>query len=151
MSSDDAPLMSKEYHFTPEDMNAKEFAKRHKNPAEGINGRIIDDVVSELGPAFESEGVPPSVLQLLKQLWITKLENKEPEEDLEADESESSFSGFTDQELAQVEAPKPASLGARPKVRFTMAENIHQLDGTNDSSSDEEEIDNDDQDDDDGM
>ena len=64
-------------HFEPRSINAKAFLSVAPNPADGINERVIDDVVNEVQPTFEEDGVPNEVLEMLKNLWLRKLNERE--------------------------------------------------------------------------
>ena len=64
-------------HFEPRSINAKAFLSVAPNPADGINERVIDDVVNEVQPTFEEDGVPNDVLEMLKKLWLRKLNERE--------------------------------------------------------------------------
>ena len=64
-------------HFEPRSINAKAFLNIVPNPADGINERVIDDVVDEVQTTFEEDGVPNEVLEMLKNLWLRKLNERE--------------------------------------------------------------------------
>ena len=64
-------------HFEPRSINAEAFLNVVPNPADGINERVIDDVVDEVQTTFEEDGVPNEVLEMLKNLWLRKLNERE--------------------------------------------------------------------------
>jgi hypothetical protein len=136
------PLESPQYLFEPEDVDPEKFLAAQKDS--NIHVRVIDDVLAEIKPAFAEDGLPPSLLVLLKKLWLHKLgiANDDEEEDVEDgatssddglgiandDEEEDgatsshdgSFHGFTDSDIENTPKrsvePLPVELGARPKV-----------------------------------
>jgi len=173
MASGGDVFEGKSFFFKPDSIESQEFLETIENPSENINEEIITEVVAEITPAFEEDGVPPGVLDLLQKLWIEKLKKLDG---VKLDDSFSDFSGFSDVEtpmpskpvtsqddsdnesfhgFSDVETsmpPKPVTsqtTGAVPKKP-----KIQQLDGPNDSSDSEEElksndeIDDDDDDDD---
>lgn len=117
-------MPGQDFAFDPSQIDSQEFLNSFENPSAKVSQEIIGDVVNEVQSAFEEEGVPPSVLEMLQKLWIQKLEQR----------NEASTSSEA--------APKPAKLKKR-KIK-----KIQQLDGPNDSSDSDEEI-NDEVDDDD--
>lgn len=148
----------KYFVFNPEEEDSQEFLKTIENPSENVNNEIIQDVVAEIQPAFEEDGIPPHVLELLQKLWLGKLEKVQAEHD-NSFSSDSSFHGFPEETpLAQPPTPplapigvlssKSKQLGAVPKKRPKKPK-ILQVDGPNDSSDSDENISNDDVDDDD--
>jgi len=177
-SGGDELLEGKSFVFKPESEQSHEFLQTIDNPSEGINEEIINEVVAEIQPAFDEDGVPPDVLALLQKLWIGKLKKLDGMK-LDASfssDSDGSFRGFSDIEtempskpvvsqddsdndsfhgFPEIETPLPPrpvmsrTTGAVPKKP-----KIQQVDGPNDSSDSEEElksndeIDDDDDDDD---
>ncbi len=129
----------RDFLFEPENVDIEDFKDKLENPAAGVNKKIIKEVVAEITPAFEEEGVPAAVIDLLKKLWIQKLEMRHESLGQESDES---FHGFDE--------PTPSTSGAaRPASLKKSTEKMQQLDGTNDSSDSDEEINEDIDDDDD--
>ena len=150
----------KSFFFNPEVEESKEFLETIENPSENIKNEIIQDVVDEIQPAFEEDGIPPAVLELLQKLWLGKLEKAQAEQD-NSFSSDSSFHGFPEKTLEETplaQPPPPSApisvssksklLGAIPKNRSKKPK-ILQVDGPNDSSDSDENISNDDVDDDD--
>ena len=150
----------KSFSFNPEEEESQEFLKTIENPSENVSNEIIQDVVAEIQPALEEDGIPPAVLELLQKLWLGKLEKAQAEQD-NSFSSDSSFHGFPEKTLGETPLaqppPQPASvsvssksklLGAIPKNRSKKPK-ILQVDGPNDSSDSDENISNDDVDDDD--
>ena len=149
----------KSFFFNPEEEDSQEFLKTIENPSENVSNEIIQDVVAEIQPALEEDGIPPAVLELLQKLWLGKLEKAQAEQD-NSFSSDSSFHGFPEKTLEETplaQPPQPASisvssksklLGAIPKNRSKKPK-ILQVDGPNDSSDSDENISNDDVDDDD--
>ena len=146
----------KYFFFNPEEEDSQEFLETIENPSENVNNEIIQDVVAEIQPAFEEDGIPPAVLELLQKLWLGKLEKAQAEQD-NSFSSDSSFHGFPEETpLAQLPPPpapiavssKSKLLGAVPKKQSKKPK-ILQVDGPNDSSDSDENISNDDVDDDD--
>ena len=149
----------KSFFFNPEEEDSQEFLKTIENPSENVCNEVIQDVVTEIQPALEEDGIPPAVLELLQKLWLGKLEKAQAEQD-NSFSSDSSFHGFPEKTLEETplaQPPQPASisvssksklLGAIPKNRSKKPK-ILQVDGPNDSSDSDENISNDDVDDDD--
>ena len=149
----------KSFFFNPEEEESQEFLKTIENPSENVCNEVIQDVVTEIQPALEEDGIPPAVLELLQKLWLGKLEKAQAEQD-NSFSSDSSFHGFPEKTLEETplaQPPQPASisvssksklLGAIPKNRSKKPK-ILQVDGPNDSSDSDENISNDDVDDDD--
>jgi len=121
MASDgDELIEGAKFVFKPESIESEEFLKSIENPSEGVNEEIINEVVAEIQPAFEEDGVPPDVLALLQKLWIGKLK-KLSKVNLdgmnESFSSDGSFPGFPDSSdelfhgFSDVETPasKPAT------------------------------------------
>jgi len=144
--------------FNPEEEDSQEFLETIENPSEIVSNEIIQDVVGEIQPAFEEDGIPPAVLELLQKLWLGKLEKAQAEQD-NSFSSDSSFHGFPEKTLEEtpLTQPPPAPiavssksklLGAVPKKQSKKPK-ILQVDGPNDSSDSDENISNDDVDDDD--
>jgi len=143
-------MADEEFYFKPRHIKSHEFLEAKNNPGEEVNEKVIDDVLNEVQPAFEEDGVSQDVLALLKKLWMIKLHERQNEssnthEDCKNDESNTSSSA---------DAPKPVNLGARPKSTLknsqtVLKKKIPQFDGPNDSSDDDEDIDGDVEEDDD--
>ena len=145
-------MADEEFYFKPSHIKSHEFLEAKNNPGEEVNEKVIDDVLNEVQPAFEEDGVSQDVLALLKKLWMIKLHERQNEssnthEDCKNDESNTSSSA---------DAPKPVNLGARPKSTLknsqtVLKKKIPQFDGRNDSSDDDEDIDGDVEEDDDDV
>ena len=142
---------SSEFYFKPEKVDTEEFNQALNNPADGINERVIDDVLSELQTDFEDDGVDKDVLDLLKKLWLVKLHDKQASTPEAGPSKESSV------KRSELDVPIPVNLGARPKIFVASSQKplkkkkITQVDGPNDSSDDdddERDVDDDDDDDD---
>ena len=142
---------SSEFYFKPEKVDTDEFNEALNNPADGINERVIDDVLSEIQSDFEGDGVDKDVLDLLKKLWLVKLHDKQASTPEPTPSKESSL------KRSQPDVPIPVNLGARPKIFVASTQKplkkkkIPQVDGPNDSSDDDEDerdVDDDDDDDD---
>ena len=139
-----------ELFFNPEQIDAEAFLETTNNPADGINEKVIDDVLNEIQPDFEEDGVSEEVLILLKKLWLVKLHEKHNESPPIVPSASSVSSTSND--------PKMENLGARPKStklkcsivpKTASKKKIPQLDGPNDSSDDDDERDDVEDDDDD--
>lgn len=150
----------KSFMFNPDEEDCKEFLETIENPSENVCNEIVQDVVAEIQPALEEDGILPNVLELLQKLWLGKLEKAQAEHD-NSFSSDSSFHGFPEKTLEEtplaqpLPAPAPMAvsnkfklLGAIPKNRSKKPK-ILQVDGPNDSSDSDENISNDDVDDDD--
>lgn len=141
MASGNDLLEGKSFAFDPDEEESQDFLNSLENQSENVSKEIINDVVSEIQPAFEEDGIPSDVLELLQKIWIGKLE-KLREQDDPSSSPNSPFHGFP----GVMMQPKPVSSkseGAVPKKS-----KIQQVDGPNDSSDSDEEI-NDEIDDDD--
>ena len=148
----------KSFFFNPEVEDSQEFLETIENPSENIKNEIIQDVVAEIQPAFEEDGIPPAVLELLQKLWLGKLEKAQAEQD-NSFSSDSSFHGFPEKTLEETPLaqppPAPISVSSKSKLLGAIPKNrskkpkILQVDGPNDSSDSDENISNDDVDDDD--
>jgi len=117
--------------FNPEEEDSQEFLETIENPSENVSNEIIQDVVAEIQPAFEEDGIPPAVLELLQKLWLGKLEKAQAEQD-NSFSSDSSFHGFPEETPLAQPSPPPAPiavssksklLGAVPKKTIEKAKN----------------------------
>jgi len=162
MASGGDVFEGKSFVFKPESEESHEFLESIENPSENVGEEIINDVVAEIQPAFEEDGVPPDVLALLQKLWIGKLKKLDAMKLDDSFSSDGSFHGFSDVEtpmpskpvtsrddsdnesfhgFPEIETPMPPkpvtsrATGAVPKKP-----KILQVDGPNDSSDSEEEM-----------
>jgi len=154
MASRDGAYGGKSFTFDPEKIESRKFFSSVENPSSDVSKEIINDVISEIMPAFSDEGVPSDVLQMLQSLWIQKLQKIPADHDDMAlsSDSDASFHGYTDVELAI--SPHAKSLSAASKEREELlkatgaipktSKKIMQVDGPNDSSSSDEDINDDD-------
>jgi len=143
-------LEGKPFVFNPETEDSHEFLESIENPSESVNKEIIEDVLAEIQPSFEEDGIPPGVLELLQKLWIGKLEKLQEGRELnESFSSDASFHGFPSAPVPDGPsiAVSSRSQGAVPKK--LKKPKIMQVDGPNDSSDSDENDDNDEIDDDD--
>ena len=57
--------------------NSSTLSKKIDHDHGNIFSLISDDVVNEVQPTFEEDGVPNEVLEMLKNLWLRKLNERE--------------------------------------------------------------------------
>merc|ERR1712194_248650 len=98
--------------------DSQEFLETIENPSENVSNEIVQDVVGEIQPAFEEDGIPPDVLELLQKLWLGKLEKAQVEQD-NSFSSDSSFHGFPEKTLeTPLTQPPPAPIAISSKSKL---------------------------------
>merc|ERR1711997_137144 len=127
MASGNDLLEGKSFAFDPEEEESQDFLNSLENRSESVSKEIIKDVVSEIQPAFEEDGIPSDVLELLQKIWIGKLE-KLREQDDPSSSPNSPFHGFPGVMMQPKPVSSQTSEGAVPKKS-----KIQQVDGPNDS------------------
>lgn len=144
-----------DFLFDPKDVDTDQFVNTIENPSANANREIISNVMTEIQPAFEEEGVPKEVMEMLQNLWLQKLEKTHnpaftKELELNDTDSSSSFHGFEEAvpSTSRGPAPPPQPVSIKSSSSKKKSKKIPQVDGPNDSSDSEEEI-NDEIDDDD--
>lgn len=161
-SGSDDLFEGKSFVFKPESEESHEFLETIENPSEHVSEEIINEVVSEIQPAFEEDGVPPGVLEMLQKLWIEKLKKLDAMKLDDSFSSDNSFHGFSEVEtpmsskpvishddsdnesfhgFPDIETPLPPKpVSSRTTGAVPKKPKIQQVDGPNDSSDSEEEL-----------